>query len=154
VQSVCAINDEVTVTTTVRFDRARKGIRKLVETDAEMPQDVIRGRLPRVTRLMALAIHFDELIRSGEIENYAEIARLGNVTRARVTQIMNLLNLAPEIHEWLLYLPRVEKGRDPVVLRELQEVATEPDWTTQQACRIVPSTCAQSVQTRGRISSP
>jgi len=69
------MNDEVTVSTTVRFDRVRKGTRKLVETEDEMPQDAPRGRLPRVTRLMALAIHFDELIRAGEIQNYAEIAR-------------------------------------------------------------------------------
>jgi len=41
------------------------------------------------------------------------------VTRARVTQIMNLLNLAPEIQEWLLFLPRVEEGRDLVVLSSL-----------------------------------
>jgi len=37
------MNDEVTVSTTVRFERVRKGTRKLVETDAEMPQDVTRG---------------------------------------------------------------------------------------------------------------
>ena len=48
---------------------------------------------------MALAIRCDELIRSGVIENYAAIARLGHVTRARVSQIMNLLNLAPDIQE-------------------------------------------------------
>jgi len=77
---------------------------------------------------MALAIHFDELIRVGEIQNYAEIARLGNVTRARVTQITNLLNLASEIQKRLLFLPRVEQGRDPVVLRELQGVVANFGW--------------------------
>ena len=50
-----------------------------------------------VMRLMALAIHFDGLIQSGAVENYAELARLGDVTRARVTQIINLLMLTPEI---------------------------------------------------------
>jgi hypothetical protein len=64
-------------------------------------QQILKGlqvaAIPRITRLMALAIHFDGLIQSGAVANYAELARLGNVTRARMTQIMNLLNLAPEI---------------------------------------------------------
>ncbi len=72
---------------------------------------------------MALAIHFDGLIQSGVVANYAELARLGNVTRARITQIMNLLMLAPSLQEELLILPRVEKGRDEVLLRDLQRVA-------------------------------
>lgn len=51
------------------------------------------GRVPRVARLMALAIHFEELVRSGAVADYATLARLGHVTRARMTQIMNLLSL-------------------------------------------------------------
>jgi len=59
-------------------------------------------RIPRITRLMALAIKFQEMIDRGEVKDYADLARLGVVTRARVTQIMNLLNLAPQIQEALL----------------------------------------------------
>ena len=55
------------------------------------------GRVPRVARLMALALRCEELLRKGAVENQTEIARLGHVTRARVSQILNLLNLAPEI---------------------------------------------------------
>lgn len=80
--------------------------------------DLIHAVLPRIARLMALAIHFDKLIQSGVVTNYAELARLGNVTRARVTQIMNLLMLAPEIQEELLFLPRLERGRGEVCLRD------------------------------------
>lgn len=47
----------------------------------------------------------------------AELARLGHVTRAKVTQAMNLLMLAPDIQEAILYLPRIQSGYDPVVLR-------------------------------------
>ncbi len=53
-------------------------------------------RIPRITRLMALAIKFQEMIDRGEVKDYADLARLGHVTRARITQIMNLLKLAPE----------------------------------------------------------
>lgn len=56
-------------------------------------------RIPRITRLMALAIKFQDMIDRGEVKDYADLARLGYVTRARVTQIMNLTLLAPEIQE-------------------------------------------------------
>jgi hypothetical protein len=53
-------------------------------------------RIPRITRLMALAIKFQAMIDRGEVKDYADLARLGIVTRARITQIMNLSLLAPE----------------------------------------------------------
>ncbi len=71
-----------------------------------------KGRVPRVSKLMALALHLDELRQSGAIASYAEVARLGHVTRARVCQIMNLVYLAPDLQEALLFLPRTESGRD------------------------------------------
>ena len=127
------MNTKISVATTVRFERYRKGARRMVKRDETTPHDATRGRLPRITRLMALAIHFDGLIQSGAVANYAELARLGDVTRARMTQIMNLLNLAPEIQEELLFLRRVEKGRPELILRDLQDVAAVSDWRDQKA---------------------
>jgi len=63
---------------------------------------------------MALAIRFEGLIQRGEVTAYADLARLGHVSRARLTQIMNLLNLAPDIQEALLFLPLVSQRREPV----------------------------------------
>jgi hypothetical protein len=59
-------------------------------------------RAPRITRLLALALKFEGLIHQGVVKDYADLARLGQVSRARVTQIMNLLNLAPEIQAEVL----------------------------------------------------
>ena len=53
--------------------------------------------IPRISRLMALAIKFDNLIREGKIADYAALARLGHVSRARITLLMHLLDLAPDI---------------------------------------------------------
>ena len=89
------------------------------------------GRVPRIAKLMALAIRFEQLIRDGTVANQAEIARLGHVSRARVTQIMNLLNLGPDIQEAILWLPPVEKGRDSIYLRHVLPIAAEPDWEAQ-----------------------
>jgi len=63
---------------------------------------------------MALAIRFDLLIKSGEIADQAEVARLGQVSRARVTQTMNLLLLVPDIQEAILFLSRDANRTWPV----------------------------------------
>ena len=83
------------------------------EQEASSYSHVEPGRVPRISRLMALAIRFDELIARGDIKNYAQLARLGHITRARVTQIMNLLHLAPDLQEQILLLPRIQAGRRP-----------------------------------------
>ena len=79
-----------------------------------------------------LALRFEGLVRSGAIANYAEIATLGHVTRARVSQVMNLLNLAPDILDAILHLPRTQHGRDPIHLRQLQPIACTFDWRKQR----------------------
>ena len=90
------------------------------------------GRVPRVARLMALALRLDGLVRSGAVRDYAELARLGHVTPARMSQVMGLLNLAPDLQEALLFLPAVERGRAPVILRDVLPVAAQPDWRRQR----------------------
>ena len=77
------------------------------------------GRVPRMARLMALALRFDQLHRAGQIKDYTELARLGHVTRTRVCQVMNLLQLAPDIQEAILFLPLTERGHDRIQLRQL-----------------------------------
>jgi hypothetical protein len=92
------------------------------------------GRVPRITRLMALALRFEQLVRTGAVRDYAELARLGQVSRARLTQIMNLLHLAPDIQEAILFLPRITRGRDPIYLEYLQELTALLDWQSQRRC--------------------
>jgi hypothetical protein len=81
---------------------------------------------------LALALRIDEQVRKGELTSYSEVAALGHVTRARVSQIMNLLNLAPDLQEAVLFLPRTERGRDAIVLRDLQPIASIVDWRKQR----------------------
>lgn len=87
--------------------------------------------VPRVARLMALAIHFDQIIRDGIIADQAEIARLGHASRARLTQIMNLSNLSPEIQEELLFFAD-RSGRTSVFERTVRTIATDPNWKRQR----------------------
>ncbi|MBN2491461.1 MAG: hypothetical protein JXQ29_11490 [Planctomycetes bacterium] len=81
---------------------------------------------------MALAIRTDELVRTGAVANHAELARLGHVTRARLCQIMNLLHLAPDIQEAILFLPAGDGGRDPIAERSVRPVAAILDWQKQR----------------------
>ena len=90
------------------------------------------GRTPRVSKLMALAIRFDQLLRDGKVVDQSELARLAHVTQPRMTQLMNLLHLAPDIQEDLLHLPPVAEGRDPVTERDLRPIARLRDWGEQR----------------------
>ena len=119
-----------TVERTFHFKKKSRGQQKIQH--GEQPSQLPPGRLPRITRLMALAIHFDELLSSGQVSNQAELARLGNVTRARLTQIMNLLLLAPDIQQQILEMPLVKTGRASLVERELRGVAQTANWREQR----------------------
>ena len=126
------MHDQLTVTRSIHFSMAGKGKREIKPGPAPV-RDTSAGRVPRISRLMALAIHFDHLIASGGVRDQADVARLGHVTRARVTQIMNLLHLASDIQEELLHLPRVTSGDDPIPERRLRPIAAMPDWDRQRA---------------------
>lgn len=114
----------------VQFKRQDRG-RKELCVAVDQP-DVPVGRIPRVSRMMALALRFDDLIARGEVADYADLARLGHVTRARVTQVMNMLNLAPDIQEAILYLPPTTSGRDPITEYMMRPIAAEADWGVQR----------------------
>jgi len=110
----------------------KSGKRSRKELADGAPRIGPRGRLPRVTKLMALAIRLDQLIRDGHVADQAELARLSHVSRARLTQIMNLLCLAPDIQEAILNLPRTERGRDAVTERDLRPIAAMVSWKGQR----------------------
>lgn len=88
--------------------------------------------MPRISRLMALAIRYNGLVGNGEVRDYADLARLGYVTRARITQIMNLINLAPDIQEALLFLPRTVKVRDPIREKDVRPITAVAHWHRQR----------------------
>src|ERR1700691_723991 len=93
----------VDVEITIRRQERRRPKDKQPEKDA-VPS------IPRITRLMALAIKFQDMVDRGEVRDYADLARLGFVTRARLTQIMNLMLLAPDIQEEIMGLRPVTRA--------------------------------------------
>ncbi len=119
-----------TITKQIHF--AVRGRRKVAKPGPSPKPSGPAGRIPRVSKLMALAIRFDELLREGKVADQSELARLAHVTQPRMTQIMNLLHLAPDIQEDILHLPPVAEGRDPVTERDVRPVTKMIDWRKQR----------------------
>ncbi len=125
------MNDHLKIEVNISFNRngRKASLQASSEQDIDAPQI---GRLPKITKLMALAIRFERLLAEGAASDYAQLARLGHVTRARLTQIMNLRLLAPDIQEAILFLPPITSGRDRIILRQLQPIALAADWRIQR----------------------
>jgi hypothetical protein len=127
------MSQAMTIERDVHFRRYGRGSPRHLEAGAKpQPKERPPGRIPRIARLMALALRFEEQVRQGVLASYAELAALGHVTRARVSQIMNLVNLAPDLQEALLFLPRTEQGHDPIHLAQVQLIASTFDWRRQR----------------------
>ncbi len=120
----------LTITRRVRFNGGSRGRKRLEEAPSR--PEIPAGRVPRISRLMALAIKMERLVQDGHVRDYAEVARVGHVSRARVTQIMNLNFLAPDIQEEIVFLARVECGRDPIREHAVRPIAAIFDWRKQR----------------------
>ncbi len=121
-----SLND-VTLEIQITIDPAKSqnpGRRK----KATSPTEPAPPRIPRIARLMALAIKFQDMVDRGEVRDYADIARLGYVSRARLTQIMNLLLLAPKIQEELLLTSTANRE---VRESQLRQVVSHEFWQDQ-----------------------
>src|SRR5262245_7565916 len=115
---------------TVHFHRRGQGARQQLQASAEpLPPP---ERIPRLARLLALAHRCETLLRTGVVKDYATLARLGHVSRARICQLVGLLQLAPDIQEEILFLSGPERGRGSLHLRQLRPIAAVLDWSQQR----------------------
>lgn len=88
------------------------------------------GRYPRAAQVLALALQFQEMIDRGEVRDYADLARLGCVSRERISQIMMLVWLAPDIQQAVLRLPPSERA--PFSEGALRRIAKIVRWDEQR----------------------
>lgn len=116
---------------TGRLVRTGSALRVLAPSEAPSPART--ARFPaRVAQMLALAHRLEAMITRGEFADRAALAvRLG-LTRARITQVLALTLLAPEIQEELLAL-EVPAGRQPITERMLRPLTLEPAWASQRA---------------------
>jgi len=127
----------ITLERSISFSKVRSTSKQKNDRQAK----ATTAHVPRISRLMALAIRLEQLIRDGVVMDQAELARLGNVTRARLTQIMNLLCLAPIIQEQVLNLTAFSKKQNNISERHLRPISLMPDWKQQLEAWIKISPC-------------
>ena len=122
-----------TITRSFHFRRRGHGSRKELRPEPKPKLPVPPpGKLPRISRLLALAHRLEALVGAGQVSDAAALARLGRVSRARISQIMSLLHLAPDIQEEILFLPCLASGRDPLPLWQLLPLTALLDWRQQR----------------------
>jgi hypothetical protein len=93
----------------------------------------LRAKLPRITHTVARAILFEEAIAAGEAADFSDLARLTAMTRERVSQVMRMTWLAPDIQEEILCLPPVRRRRTCAVsVPEVEVIAGEVLWDDQR----------------------
>ncbi len=90
------------------------------------------GRPARVAVLLGLAHRFDEMLSSGAVPGLEQLARRIGVTRARVSQVLMLTLLAPDVQEAILALQGGERKLGRVTEVDLREIVAEPDWSEQR----------------------
>lgn len=114
----------------IRFSLRTK-LRPASEETERTPSSKI-GRLPRITQVLALAIHLEEMVRRGGAKDYADLARLSCLCRERISQIVRLNYLAPDIQVELLYLPPTTSGRFPITETAVRKIANLLSWADQR----------------------
>jgi hypothetical protein len=87
------------------------------------------GRAPRIARLVALAHKLEDMIQSGAVADYKDLARRVQVSPSRIGQIVLLAYLAPEIQEYILFLSAEYAGL--ITELQLRNIARELPWERQ-----------------------
>ena len=111
--------------------RVREGHGWAFSDEPPEPPDPVR-RPARVARMLAFGHRFQAAIDDGEYRDRAELARRLGITRARVTQLLDLTLLAPVVQEEILFLEAVD-SREPISERALREVVRYVVWSEQRA---------------------
>ena len=123
------MNAKLTVNRSFHVQTRRNGSKSLA--DGKAPSKA-QGRIQRITRLLALAHRCRDLVRDGVIINQSELAHYGQISTTRMSQIMWLDNLAPDIQDAILALPRTVQGRDEILEQDVRPIAKTLDWNQQR----------------------
>jgi hypothetical protein len=110
----------------------RRSLRVHLSDQPPPPRPEPVRRPAKVARMLALAHHLQGAIDRGLVADRAAVARKLRLTRARVTQLLDLLLLAPDLQAAILALEAID-GAEPLAERTLREVAHAGTWAEQRA---------------------
>jgi hypothetical protein len=122
-------NLQVTVKMQPTIRQIQRSPRKLA---AVTTPTVRQGSIPRIARALALAVYFQQMLDRGEVRTYSDLARLAAVSKERISQLMMLNWLAPDIQDAVLRLPPTFGGRFAISETTLRRVAKRPTWEEQR----------------------
>ena len=124
----------ITVKTKLNVEIKARG-RKTISATAEIEANdgrPVPPKMHRVTKLMALAIKFQGMLRTGEANDLTDLARIGKVSQPRMSQIMGLNLLAPDIQQALLDLPPQGRGKPFLHEKRIRPITAIIDWQEQR----------------------
>ena len=104
---------------------------KLIRSGSSHSDAAPSARPLRVAQMLACAHQMEAMITRGEIRDRAELAERFGFSRARITQLLDLLLLAPDLQEAILF-GEVSQGRDPIHEHSLRKIAREASWHAQR----------------------
>jgi len=93
----------------------------------------LRAKLPRITHTVARALMFEHAIANGEAADFADLARLTATTRERVSQVMKMMRLAPDIQDEILRLPPVRRPQRAITVPEVTAITDQIVWDDQRS---------------------
>ena len=120
--------EEQKSTQSLRLDRKAVAARRTPPAVKVNPVE----RVARITRLLALALKYEDLIQSGIVSNYAALAALGQVSKARITQMISLLNLAPDIQEEILFIQAEDAEQSQISESAVRKITSTLLWNQQR----------------------
>ena len=138
-------HDDGSVTVTYKFEvtRGSKGSKRIApattaQQEATPPAPLRpvldQSSIPKLTRLLVLGHHLDRLVRDGVVRDYTQLARLTGLSKARVTQILNLTMLPPDIQLEVLLLDSADARKHRVFEKTAARLAAAHcDWNDQRA---------------------
>lgn len=122
---------EKVITGTLR--RVQRGAGKGFVSESPSPPAFARPRRPaRVAIMLAVAHKIAAAIARGQLRGQSDAAQRLRVTRARVTQLLGLLTLAPDLQERVLFLEAVDDV-EPLTEQAFRKVTRALRWAEQRA---------------------
>lgn len=119
----------------VPFVRTKRGKADAFTSQATKPPEPLRPT--RVARMLALAHTMQGLLDRGEVTGYGDLATIAGITRARVSQLLDLTRLAPDLQEAVLFEDN-QRGRGAITERSLRAVVRIASWDEQRRHRCNP----------------
>jgi hypothetical protein len=115
-----------------RLFRVREGRRTTLTTRQQPIASSATGARPlRVAGMIALAFQIERMIDSGEMRDRAQVARAVGFSRARVTQLLDLTLLAPDLIEEIVFIEH-ERGIERVTERSPRRIVHAGSWDEQR----------------------